>query len=143
MSLFLDGRWIGVLRVCEIGHIFLLLVTAVVEGLQGRVGFAALVFGVAWANVMFLKDLPERRIRVLYIRRFLYKKSWAYVLKCAVLSMALRQTACMRILILYELVLAGSLFLRPRFRQLQCKTRCRRLYRKYSKTAIPEVTEEE
>jgi len=143
MSLLLDGRWIGALRCCELVHIFLLLVTAVTSILQARGLFAALVLATAFANVLFLRDLPERRIRVLYIRRFVYKKSCAYVWKCAMLGIAPSRTPCVLPLMLYEVLLAVGLLLRPGLRLVRGKTRSRRLYRKYSRTAIPEEAEED
>ena len=143
MSLLLDGRWIGVVRTCELVHIFMLLITAVVAVLQARAFFASLVLATAFANVLFLRDLPERRIRVLYIRRFVCKKSCAYVWKCAMLSSAPSRTPCVVPLVLYEVVLAAGLLLRPGLRLVKGKTRSGRLYRKYSKTAIPEETEED
>jgi hypothetical protein len=143
MSLLLDGRWIGVLRTCELAHIFLLLVIAVVAVLQARAFFAGLMLVTAFANVLFLRDLQERKIRVLYIRRFAYKKSWAYVWKCAMLSTAPSDTSCIIPLMLYEMVIVAGLLLRRGLRVVKGKTRSRILYRKYSRTAIPEEAEED
>ena len=110
----------------------------------------------AFANVLFLRDLALRRVKICYVRKFLWKKGAAYLWKWGLLSVTeqrLKRTnevnssasLLFRFLTLYEVILLATILLLQTTQGTHCfaqRLKTRSIYRKYARAVIKEEVEE-